>query len=294
MKATNHVQLLPASLARLLGKVLLSVTCLALALPTQAASREERRIADATDVIDQLLHIPEQSIPPSLLGRAYGIAVIPDVIKAGFIVGARHGKGVLVVRQADQTWSNPIFIKITGGSVGWQAGAQSTDIILVFKNRRGVEGITDGKLTLGADASVAAGPVGRHTEVATDLKLDAEVYSYSRSRGLFAGIALSGAGITIDKKANAAFYGSPDITADEVLASSANRAPDSANQFVQLITTQTRRLPTQPAMASGPAQQSDTASGAAPGPKPKVRTFGIAGPDDGEFEEEQEVAREYW
>ena len=101
MKATNHVQLLPASHARLLGKVLLSVTCLALALPTQAASREERRIADATDVIDQLLHIPEQSIPPSLLGRAYGIAVIPDVIKAGFIVGARHGKGVLVVRQAD-------------------------------------------------------------------------------------------------------------------------------------------------------------------------------------------------
>ena len=123
-----------------------------------AATDQEEQLAVATDVVDQLLKIPEQSIPPSLLSSAYGVAVIPNVIKAGFVVGARYGKGVLVVRQDDGGWSNPTFIRMTGGSIGWQAGAQSTDIILVFKTRRSVDGITKGKMTLGADASVAAGP----------------------------------------------------------------------------------------------------------------------------------------
>lgn len=260
-----------------------------IALPAAAQSREERRVADATDVVDQLLRIPEKSIPPSLLRRAYGIAVMPDVIKAGFVLGARRGKGVLVVRQPDESWSNPVFVTLTGGSIGWQAGAQSTDIILVFKTRRGIEGITDGKLTLGADASVAAGPVGRHTEVATDLKLDAEVFSYSRSRGLFAGVSLSGAGISIDNKANAAYYGSPNVTADDIVAGRGNRAPQSANDFVQLLTAQTGRLPTQPAMASG---TSGPSAEPAPQAKPEVRTFGIPSPDEADYDDE-EFAREY-
>ena len=121
-----------------------------IASPATAATKEEKRVADATDVVDQLLRIPEQSIPPSLLDRAYGVAVIPNMIKAGFVVGRRYGKGILVVRQPDNTWSNPAFIRMTGGSVGWQAGAQSTDIILVFKTPRSVDGIAKGKLTLGA------------------------------------------------------------------------------------------------------------------------------------------------
>ena len=132
-----------------------SLIALLLTSTSFAATREEKRVADAADVIDQLLRIPEKTIPPNLLARAYAVAVVPNVVKAAFGLGARRGKGILVVRQDDNSWSNPAFITLTGGSVGWQIGAQSTDIILVFKTRRGVDGIASGKLTLGADASVA-------------------------------------------------------------------------------------------------------------------------------------------
>jgi len=243
-----------------------------------AATREEQRVADASDVLDQLLRIPEKTIPPNLLSRAYAVAVIPDVVKAAFGLGARRGKGIIVVRQDDNSWSNPAFITLTGGSVGWQIGAQSTDIILVFKTRKGVDGIASGKLTLGADASVAAGPVGRHTAVATDIEFEAEVFSYSRSRGLFAGIALEGSGVTMDRKANAAFYGSPGMTPEKIFVSSPNIAPDVANTFVQILTAQTARLPRTPGMqtGAGPGNREEPAA--------EVKTFGM--PDPGETEEE--------
>ena len=138
---------------------------LLLTLPASAATREEQRVADAADVLDQLLRIPEQTIPPALLSRAYAVAVIPNVVKVGFFLGARRGRGIIVVRQDDKSWSNPAFITMTGGSIGWQAGAQSTDVILVFRTRKGVESIANGKLTLGADASIAAGPVGRQARL---------------------------------------------------------------------------------------------------------------------------------
>jgi len=245
------------------------------AMPAQAASKEERRILDATDVVDQLLRIPEQSMPSALLSRAYAVAVIPHVIKVGFGIGARRGKGVLVVRQEDGSWSNPAFISLTGGSFGFQIGAQSTDIILVFKTRKSVDSISNGKLTLGADASIAAGPIGRHTGVATDLSFEAEVFSYARSRGLFAGVALEGAGIGMDRKSNAAYYGSASITPEQIFASSGNIAPQSANNFVQILTAQTRRLPMRPGMAAAskgeraPQQQRN-----------EVRTYGMANQDD--------------
>jgi len=216
----------------------------------EAASREEKRVGDAADVLEQFLRIPEKTVPPALLSR-----------------------------QDDNSWSNPAFIKITAGSVGWQAGVQSTDIILVFKTRKGVDGIENGRLTLGADASVAAGPVGRHTGIATDLEFKAEVYSYSRSRGLFAGIALEGAGVTMDRKANAAFYGSSSMTPERIFVSSPNIAPDIANTFVQILTAQTSRLPTQPGMATGgPEAQEEQ--------KSEVRTFGMpeAGSTDDEYD----------
>ncbi len=165
---------------------------LVFALSASAATKEEKRVSDATDVLDRLLRIPEKSIPPSLLARAYAVAVIPNVIKAGFIFGARRGKGVIVIRQGDDSWSNPAFVTLTGGSVGWQAGVESADVILVFKTRKGVTNIANGKLTLGAEASIAAGPVGRNAGIATDVQFEAEVMSYSRSRGLFAGVALDG------------------------------------------------------------------------------------------------------
>lgn len=240
-----------------------------------AATREEKRVADSADVLDQLLRIPEQSIPPTLLARAYAVAVVPNVVKVGFGLGARRGRGILVVRQDDNSWSNPAFITLTGGSVGWQIGAQSTDVILVFKTRRGVDGIANGKLTLGADASIAAGPVGRTTSAATDIQFEAEVVSYSRSRGLFAGVAFEGTGVTMDRKANAAFYGDSGMTPERIFASSPNRAPDVANTFVQLLTAQTQRLPKQPGMQTGVAPAVNSRESQPSG----VRTFGVPDPD---------------
>lgn len=244
------------------------------AAPSHAATTEEKRVADATDVLDQILRIPEQAIPPALLSRAYGVAVIPNVIKVGFGLGARRGKGILVVRNRDRSWSNPTFVTLTGGSFGWQIGAQSTDIILVFKTRASVDGITNGKLTLGADASIAAGPVGRQAGVATDWKFQSEVFSYSRNRGLFAGVALEGAGVSMDRKANAAYYGSASMTVDQIFASSGNAAPPSANNFVQVLTAQTAALPMRPGDTS--RGTSGVASTQQPAPqKSEVKTYGI-------------------
>ncbi|HJL92340.1 MAG TPA: lipid-binding SYLF domain-containing protein [Woeseiaceae bacterium] len=222
-----------------------------------ATNTQEKRVADATDVIDQILRIPEQSIPPALLSRAYAIAVFPNVKKIGAILGARRGKGIIVVRNTDNSWSNPSFITLTGGSVGLQLGMQSTDSILVFKTRKGVEGISNGKLTLGADASIAAGPIGRHTAAATDLRFNAEIYSYSRSRGLFIGASLEGATLTMDRRSNAHYYNSSSITPDQIFSATGNAAPNSANTFVQTLTEQTHRLPIQPGMENNADDNSD-------------------------------------
>jgi len=255
---------------------ILCLLALVVALPAAAATKEENRVADATDVLDQLLRIPEQGIPATLLSRAYAVAVIPNVVKVGFGVGVRHGKGILVVRQDDNSWSNPAFVSLTGGSLGWQIGAQSTDIILVFKTRKGVDGIANGKLTLGADASVAAGPVGRQASAATDVVFKAEIMSYSRARGLFAGVSFEGTGVTMDRKANVAFYGDTTMSPERIFVSSPNIAPAIANTFVQTLTAQTRRLPKQPGMQAGVAAASmpntDQSS--------SVRTFGMPDPDE--------------
>ena len=256
---------------------------LLIALPVSAATKEESRVTDATDVIDQLLRIPEQSIPPALLSRAYAVAVVPHMLKVGFGLGAHYGKGVLVVRQEDGSWSNPAFISLAGGSFGFQIGAQSTDVILVFKTRKGVDGIANGKLTLGADASIAAGPVGRHTSVSTDITFKSEVYSYSRSRGLFAGVALEGAGVTMDRKANAAFYGSAEISPEQIFAGLGNAAPPMADQFVQILTAQTRRLPVQPSMNGDVPSLSSTSQ-----PQSEVKTYGMPDPAE-DSDSEQSV-----
>lgn len=262
---------------RNLSLAAVAVLALLFASAAGAATREENRVADAADVLDQLSRIPEKAIPPSLLSRAYAVAVVPNVVRAAFGLGARRGKGILVVRQDDNSWSNPAFVTLTGGSVGWQVGAESADVILVFKTRKGVDGIANGKLTLGANASVAAGPIGRHTGVATDIEFKAEVYSYSRSRGLFAGVALEGAGVTMDRKANARFYGSTSLTPEKIFVSSPNIAPNIANTFVQVLTAQTSRLPRAPGMQARPDP-------AAQEPESSVRTFGLPGPDEDETE----------
>ncbi|HTG80417.1 MAG TPA: lipid-binding SYLF domain-containing protein [Geobacteraceae bacterium] len=182
------------------------------------ATEEDERVTAAADVFREFVAIPEKGIPSALLRNAYAIAIVPAVVKLGFVVGGRYGKGVMAVRADRGEWSNPSFVTFEGGGVGWQAGAQSSDIILVFKSKRSIEGITRGKFTLGVAAAAAAGPVGRNAEAATDLTLKGEIYSYARSRGLFAGVSLEGAALRIDGTANAAFYGRKGIGADEVLA----------------------------------------------------------------------------
>jgi lipid-binding SYLF domain-containing protein len=210
--------------------------CLGLMLPAAAfASSEDELAKEAAEVVEELAGIPESGIPARLLEDAYAIAVIPDVIKVGFLLGGRHGRGLLVVRTPEREWSNPAFITLTGGSFGFQAGVQSTDVILVFKRRDSIDNIVNGKVTLGADAAIAAGPVGRRGEAATDSELKAEIYSYSRSKGLFAGVSLEGAALQIDGSANAKFYAQPGISANTILEDLALRRPASARTFIQTL-----------------------------------------------------------
>lgn len=196
-----------------------------------AADKIDERVKTATEVLAEIMAIPENRIPPALLNNAQGIAVIPGVLKAGFFLGARHGRGVLSVRSQSGGWSSPAFVSLTGGSIGWQIGVQSTDIILVFKSRKNIETLMHGKFTLGADASVAAGPVGRHTEAGTDVRLQSEIYSYSRSRGLFAGVALEGAALQFDNQAMESYYESPGLSAAALFSGAGAREPFSAIQF---------------------------------------------------------------
>ena len=193
---------------RILTVLATSLLLFAVALPiAQAGQVEDERAQEAARVLGDILRIPEDRIPDKLLADAQAIAVIPGVIKAGFGVGGRRGRGLIAVRGKDGTWSNPSFITLTGGSFGFQAGVQSTDVILVFRNKRGVDSIVGGKFTLGGDASVAAGPVGRSAQASTDERLKAEILSYSRARGLFAGVALDGTRLAIDNKSNQRVYG---------------------------------------------------------------------------------------
>jgi len=203
-------------------------------------ANEIRRVEDAIEVIGEIVDIPEEGMPAALLGKAYGIAVIPNVIKAAYGIGGRHGRGVLLVRREDGEWSNPSFISLTGGSLGWQIGVQSADIILVFKSRKSIESISRGKFTLGADASVAAGPVGRHAEASTDIQLKAEIYSYSKSRGLFAGISIEGAALRIDHNANEDFYGRRYISPQDIFWDREIEAPPIAQRLRRILSQYTQ------------------------------------------------------
>jgi lipid-binding SYLF domain-containing protein len=234
----------------------------------QAGAREEGRLLTATEVLEEVRAMPDVRLPDTLLQHAYGIAVIPDVTKVAFIFGGRHGNGVLSVRdKLTGPWSNPVFVSLTGGSWGFQAGAQSSDIILVFTTKTGIEGIAGGKLTLGADASVATGPVGRQGSAATDMGFNAEIYSYARTRGLFGGIALDGSVISIDRSANAALYHKSGVTASEIFSGQAPVPPDTAQRFLERLAqatgTSVRSSPVPqadvPATAGQPASAAPTA-----------------------------------
>lgn len=222
--------------SRYLLRLLLAVG-LAGCLSTTAAlaGSEGEKVDAAQTVLKEIIRIPEKGIPPVLLKDAYGIAIIPGVIKLGFVVGGKYGSGILMLHEKGNIWSNPTFVSLIGGSFGWQIGAESTDVILVFKTKRSVEGIMHGKFTLGVDASIAAGPVGRNISAATDVQLKSEIFSYSRSRGVFAGISVEGAALQIDDDANAAFYNKKDVRPVDIFGSKAVTPPDSVRSIKKLL-----------------------------------------------------------
>ena len=215
---------------KFLSRLALAASLACAATTAFAGADEESRARNAVRVLDEMQKAPDQRVPDNLLGEAEAVAVIPDVVKAGLVLGGRHGRGLLSVRGPDGVWSNPIYVSLTGGSIGFQAGVQSTDVVLVFRTRRGIENVVNGKFTLGADAAVAAGPVGRNANASTDAQLKAEIYSYSRSRGLFAGVALDGAVLGIDNDSNRSVYGA-NVTPRRILEGGVGGAPNALVDF---------------------------------------------------------------
>lgn len=226
-----------------LSIALLAPVALGVSLTAQAATDLARQAQAATEVLQDLQRIPEQAIPPNLLNSAYAVAVIPNVVKGGFIVSGSFGKGVLLVRQPDGAWSNPAFVRLGNVGIGWQAGVQGADLVLVFKNRRSIDNITSGKFTIGTSASASAGPVGRTAQAMTDGEFKSEIYTYSRSRGLFAGVSLDGGAITIDKLANAEWYGSTDNgSTDRIFSDATLATPAGAQPLLDALTAMAPRL----------------------------------------------------
>lgn len=266
---------------RALARHVLSILALVIASgAAQAQKREEARLLLATQVLEELRAQRDQYIPDRLLNRAHGIAVFPGVTKGAFVIGGRYGTGVLVVRDKNGHFSNPVFVRLAGGSVGWQWGVQQTDIVLVFTTRAGIDRITEGKMTLGADASVAAGPVGRQASAATDATFKAEVYSYSRSRGLFAGVALDGSALTIDSRSNGSFYRKPDVKANQIIDGEVLSDAPMVTRFLAAVSTSTSRDERSAAAETAPA--ADGAPGASQAPASEVKTFPMEDPKPGD------------
>lgn len=205
----------------------LALVALSLTTLTAQSSDETRRLADAATVLDEIMAAADKAVPRSIMEKAEGIAVFPSLLKAGFVVGAQRGHGVLSVRDKKTgAWSAPAFLTITGGSIGAQFGAQAIDLVLVVNNQRGLEQLIKNQFKIGADAGVAAGPVGREASASTDLLMRAQILSYSRSRGLFAGVTLNGSTIRQDRDANERFYGTAYRTGQIVFEGKAT-APES-------------------------------------------------------------------
>ena len=186
-------------------------------------AEEEERVIEAIRVFREIAGLRDEGIPASILKKVQGIAIIPGVIKAAYGIGGEYGKGVLLIKERG-SWSDPSFIKLVGGSLGWQVGLQKSDLILVFRTRQSIDNIADGKITLGADAAVAAGPVGRGAQATTDLEMKAEIYAYSIAKGFFIGISLKGAVIQIDTGSNERFYGVAGLSARDIFR---RRPPES-------------------------------------------------------------------
>jgi lipid-binding SYLF domain-containing protein len=220
------------------GRIVVVVAASALALSTglvslSAQTEEADRASEAAKVLQEIQGAKETTIPRAILEKARAIAVFPSTIKGAFVVGAQRGKGVISGR-SNGTWSAPAFVTITGGSVGFQIGGQATDIVLVVLNDRGLENLSSNSFKIGGDASVAGGPVGREATAATDYKFQAEILSYSRSRGAFAGVSLNGSTIRADRDANKRVYGS-DYTTKQIVTERKTTMPAGVAPLVAAL-----------------------------------------------------------
>src|SRR5258706_5486036 len=218
----------------LLSMVLASLMIAPLSGGEAAAARPEAadRLNDSAKVLNELMGAPDTEIPQSILSNARCVAVVPDMVKGGFIIGGRHGRGVVTCRTANG-WSAPAFMTISGGSWGAQIGVEKVDLVLLFMNDKGVQSLVNDNVKLGADASVAAGPVGRSAEASTDVKLNSEILSYSRTKGLFAGLELSGAAVRPDEDSTRGFYGQ-NINFRTLLAGNTT-PPAGAENFLSTV-----------------------------------------------------------
>jgi lipid-binding SYLF domain-containing protein len=209
--------------------VLLVGTCLA---ADTGDNKAVQRVQSAADVLNEIQGTPDKGIPEDVLGSAECVAVVPSMLKGGFIVAARYGRGVASCRQA-KGWSAPAFFSIEGGSVGFQIGGQAVDLVMLIMNKEGMNNLLSSKFQLGADASVAAGPVGRHAAGDTDWKMRAQVLTYSRARGIFAGVSLDGARIHQDKDSTREFYGR--MVPFRTSLTGEIPSPDSAHPFISTL-----------------------------------------------------------
>jgi lipid-binding SYLF domain-containing protein len=253
-----------------------------------ADARTDQRLNESRKVFESFSNLTEQSIPTWMLERAYGIVVVPNVVKVALSLGGRGGRGVMSVRNPDGTWSNPVFVTLAGVNFGFQFGIQSTDVVLMLMSRQSVEGIAGGKVTLGGDASVAAGPLGRAASANTDATFKAQVLSYSRNEGLFAGVALDGTVISIDDSSNATAYGVSGILPSQILEGKVGNPPQAAKDFSAALAAATNKAaapapkaaePTAAPAASAPAAPAVPAEPAAP--VEPAKTYPMEDPNPG-------------
>jgi lipid-binding SYLF domain-containing protein len=178
-------------------------------------------------------------IPSQLLKISEGFIIIPGMKNAGFVVGGKLGKGIAVIKNEDGSWSNPVFVTLAGGSFGLQIGVQSVDLVLVFKKKKTLEELDNGDFTIGGDLSAAAGPVGKSSTASTDYKMEAEIYSYSRAKGLFAGVTINGSSLSVDDKANERFYGA-EVSAQKIFDNDVTNEDESISSLKKTLATLSR------------------------------------------------------
>jgi lipid-binding SYLF domain-containing protein len=246
-----------------------------------ARSADVERVQTASTILSQIMEAPDSKIPDSIMSGAKCIAIVPSMLKISFIFGANYGKGIATCRTTSG-WSSPTFFRVEGGSFGFQAGGQASDLVLIIRTDDGMQHLLQSKFKLGADASAAAGPVGRDAQAATDLTMRAQILTYSRSRGLFLGVSLAGAVVRQDDGDTQAFYGK-DWTFYSLLNGEVPPPPDSEN----FLKTVERYAPTQrasvhpaPAPVAAPAAQPAVTPAAAPTPTPATDTTPAATPAD--------------